>query len=151
MLYYLIPKDEENDDSDYHNTIIAQRERPIHTADHRKYSPEEIRTAIEAINSKKVPRGDGITNEILQRAYGQLPNFFHTLYHQCLRQGGFPKIWKRVKVIPIMKPGKEDTKDPSKYRTISLINVGGTVFEKLLINRIMHYVYTNDLLNHNQF
>ena len=58
---------------------------------------------------------------------------------------------KRVKVIPITKPGKEDTIDPSKYRPISRINVGGKVLEKLLINRIMHYVYTNGLLNHNQY
>jgi hypothetical protein len=41
--------------------------------------------------------------------------------------------------------------DPSKYRTISLINVAGKVLEKLLINRTMHHVYTNNLLNHNQF
>ena len=50
-----------------------------------------------------------------------------------------------------MKPGKEDTMDPSKYRPINLINVAGKVLEKLLINRIMHHVCTNDLLNHNQF
>jgi hypothetical protein len=87
----------------------------------------------------------------LQRAYKQFPNLIYTLYNQCLRQGCFPKIWKRVKVIPITKPGKEDTTDPSKYRPISLINVGGKALKKLLINRIMHHVYTNDLLDHNQF
>ena len=56
-----------------------------------------------------------------------------------------------AKVIPISKPGKEGTTDPSKYRPIRLINVGGKVLEKFLINRIMHHVYTNDLLNHNKF
>jgi hypothetical protein len=34
---------------------------------------------------------------------------------------------------------------------MNLINVGGKVLEKLLINRIMHHAYTNNLLNHNQF
>ena len=57
---------------------------------------------------------------------------------------------EKVKVLPITKPGKEDPTDPSNYRPMSLINVGGKVLEKLLINRIMHHVYTNDLLN-NQF
>jgi len=38
-----------------------------------------------------------------------------------------------------------------KFRPISLINVGGKVLGKILINRIMHHVYTNNLLNHNQF
>jgi hypothetical protein len=32
-----------------------------------------------------------------------------------------------------------------------VIHVGGKVLEKLLINRIMHHVYRNDLMNHNQF
>jgi len=30
-------------------------------------------------------------------------------------------------------------------------NVGGNVLEKLLINRIMHFLYSNELLNQNQF
>jgi len=74
----------------------------------------------------------------------QFPNLIYTLYtsNECLRQGCFPKRWKRVKVIPIMKPGKEDTMDPSKFRPLRLINVGGKVLEKLLINRIMHHSYT---------
>ena len=36
--------------------------------------------------------------------------------------------------------------DPSKYRPISLINVGGKVLEKLLIKRINHRMYKNELL-----
>jgi len=39
----------------------------------------------------------------------------------------------------------------SKFMPISLINVGGKVLEKILINRIMHHIHSNDLLNHNQF
>ena len=35
-------------------------------------------------------------------------------------------------------------------RPINLINVGGKVLEKILINRIMHHVYSN-LLNYKQF
>ena len=38
-------------------------------------------------------------------------------------------------------------KDASKYRTISLINVGGKVLEKILINRILHFIYSNNLMN----
>jgi hypothetical protein len=42
-------------------------------------------------------------------------------------------------------------KDVSNFRPISLINVGVKVLGKLLINRIMHYVYSNNLLNTNQY
>ena len=39
----------------------------------------------------------------------------------------------------------------TKFRPISLLNVAGKVLEILLINRIMHYVNTRNLLNRNQY
>jgi len=56
------------------------------------------------------------------------------------------KRWKIAKVIPIIKPRKENSIDPSKYRPISLLNIGGKVLEKLLINRINYYIYKNKLI-----
>ena len=32
-----------------------------------------------------------------------------------------------------------------------MLNAGGKVLQKLLINRIIHFLYSNDLLNQNQF
>jgi hypothetical protein len=86
MLDYLITKDEEDDnDSHYHKTIRTLIEWPIQMADDRKYTPEEIGTAIDAINSNKASGEDGITSDIFQRAYKQFPNFINTLYNECLR------------------------------------------------------------------
>jgi len=39
----------------------------------------------------------------------------------------------------------------TKYQPISLLNVGGKVLEKLLIDRINHHVFSNNLLNENQY
>jgi hypothetical protein len=39
----------------------------------------------------------------------------------------------------------------SKFRPVSLINVGGKVLEKTLIYRFMHHMHINNLLHHNQF
>jgi len=77
MLDYLIPKDEVNNDTDYHNNIRKQIQRPIQTADDREYTPEEIRTAIEAIHRKKATGEDVITSEIQQRAYRQFPKLIN--------------------------------------------------------------------------
>jgi hypothetical protein len=68
------------------------------------------------------------------------------MYNGCLRDGVFPKRWKRAKIIPIIKPGKEDSYDVSKYRPISLLNIGGKVLEKALINKFNHHIYTNDYI-----
>jgi len=58
---------------------------------------------------------------------------------------------KIAKIPPIIKPGKEYNSDPSKYRPISLLNTEGKVLEKLLIRRIMHYLYKTEFLNNNQY
>ena len=82
--------------------------------------------------------------------YKLFPSLTCTLYGECLRAGCFPKRWEKVKIIPIVKPGKEKVQDASKFRTIILINVGGQVLEILPINRILHHTYSNNLLNANQ-
>jgi hypothetical protein len=73
------------------------------------------------------------------------------LYNGCLRRSVFPSRRKRAKLIPITKPGKENSKDVSKFRPISLLNIGGKVPEKVSINRINHHVFSHDLMNKNQY
>jgi len=73
------------------------------------------------------------------------------MYNGCLRTACFPKIWKRAKLIPIVKPGKETCEDMTKYRPISLLNTAAKVFEKVLISRIMYHVYSKNLMNTNQY
>jgi len=53
--------------------------------------------------------------------------------------------------VPITKPGKENSMEVTKFRPISLTNMAGKVMEKLLTNRITHFVYRNELLNCNQY
>jgi hypothetical protein len=102
---------------------------------------------IEGFNPRKAPGPDGITSEILTLIFKSIPKTVTLIYNDCLRRGCFPKNWKIAKIIPITKPGKEDSSDPSKYRPISLLNIGGKVLEKLLINRIMHQDRKSTRLN----
>ena len=151
MLDHLITRDDQNDDLDYHKRIRTKIREPSQTADNREFTPAEIKSAIEDLKNKKAPSEDGITGEIYKRVYKLFPSFTYTIYSVCLLVGCFPKRWKKAKIIPVVKPGKEKVQDASKYRLISLINVGGKVLEKLLINRIMHHLYTNNLMNANRY
>ena len=38
-----------------------------------------------------------------------------------------------------------------QYRPISILNVGGKVLEKLIINRINHHLYANECMSNNQY
>jgi len=91
MIDFLIPEDEQFDDTDYHKRIRAQTEESILTADDRDCTPSEVKNAIGDLKPKKAPGENGITAEINQRVFKFFPTSIYTLYNECLRKGCFPK------------------------------------------------------------
>jgi hypothetical protein len=63
----------------------------------------------------------------------------------------FPTIWKRAKLITITKPAKENSDDIFKFPPISLLNLGGKVLGKVLINRINYHVFSHAFMNIHQY
>jgi hypothetical protein len=93
------------------------------------------------MENKKAPGEDGITGEIYKSTFEIFLSYITAIYNGRLKRGIFPLRWKMAGLIPITKPGKEISEDVSKYRPISLLNLGGKVLEKALINRSNHYVF----------
>ena len=58
---------------------------------------------------------------------------------------------KKSSTVLIIKPGKEDSRDASKYRPLSLLDVTGKVLDRLMIDRNMHHVHSTAGLNSNQY
>jgi len=73
------------------------------------------------------------------------------MYNGCLKNGIFPERWKKAKIIPIMKPHTQNSEDVTKYRPISLLNIGGKIMEKAPITRINNHMYSTEFLNRNQY
>jgi len=121
-------------------------EEPIYTSDDAEFSQGEIKQTIESFNRKKAPEMDGIASDMFPRAFNKFPRLVTAIYNQCLKGGSFPRRWKTAKIIPIAKLGQENSNETSKYRQISLLNIGGKVLEKLPINKINHHMYMNELL-----
>ena len=151
MLEHFTPEDSQNDDSDNHRQARTQSQEPINTADDKDFTVEEIKNAVASMGNKKAPGEDGITGEIYKSAMEILPRYITAIYNGCLRRGTFPKRWKRGKIIPITKPGKEKSEDVSKFRPISLLNIGGKVLEKALISRINRHVFSQGFMNTDQY
>ena len=126
-------------------------EEPTSTSEDVEFSREEIRQTIVSFNDKKAPGINGHTGRIYLRTFNLFPELLTAIYNQCLERGCFPKRWKIAKIITIIKTGQENCMDPSKYRLISLLNMGGQILEKFLINSINHYMYKKDLLKDRQF
>ena len=151
MLEYFIPVDDGIMDNEYHRHIRNQIKDPISVQDDREFSQEEVLRVLENMNPQKCPGEDGITSGILLRVFMKFPRFVTAIYNDCLKRGVFPKLWKRANIVPIVKTGRENSTAVSKFRPISLLNVGAKVLEKLLINRIMHHVFSKDLMQSNQY
>jgi hypothetical protein len=146
MLEHFAPEDNQHDDSDLHKQARTLSMEPIYTDVDKEFTVQEIRNAVASLGGEKAPWVDGIKGVIFKGAFKLFPNYITELYNGCLRQGTFPTRWKRAKVIPLTKPGKENS-EVSKFRQISLLNVGGKILGKVLINRINHHANSHDLLN----
>jgi hypothetical protein len=71
MIDSLTPEDEETD-NERHKLIRAQIKEPIKT-DYKLFTPVEIRDAIKGMNKNKSLGEDGVTSDILLRAFNLLP------------------------------------------------------------------------------
>jgi len=138
MLEHLIPEDNPQYHTDYHRTIIRLTEQPIDTPDDKAFTQDEVTQEMEGFKPKKAPGPDGITGGFIQQVYKGLPKAMTAIYKECLKTVCFPTNWKRATILPITKPGREDSIDPTNYRPISMISTVGKFLEKLLIKRIMH-------------
>jgi hypothetical protein len=57
------------------------------------------------------------------------------LFNDILTSGKFPKLFKRAKVITILKPGN-DGYDPSYFRPISLLSIVCKILDRTILQRI---------------
>jgi hypothetical protein len=151
MLEHFTPGDNVQDDSEFHKQIRAQSQGTVNTPDDREFTLAEIKNAVKNMNNKEAPGEDGITGEIFKQAFETFPKYITAMYNECLRKGVFPKRWKRAKLIPIVKPGKEGIEEVTKFRAISLLNIEGKIMEKILITRINYWAYSTNFLNNNQY
>ena len=151
LMDYFIPEDTESSDGAYHKQARQLMTQPMHKTNDIPFMQQEVQAALKNFDSRKAPGEDILTSEILLQVSRCVPTFFTDVYNEYLHRGHFPQQWKRSIIHPIVKPGKEGLSEVRKYRPISLINSEGKLREKLLINRINHYLHTNRLLNRNQY
>jgi hypothetical protein len=111
MLEHFTPVDKEEDDTEHHKLARYQTLEPADTEDDKDFTVEETRNAVASMKKKKALGEDGITGEVFKIAFDILPKYITALCNGCLRKGVFPKRWKVAKLIPIVKPEKENSEE----------------------------------------
>lgn len=98
-------------------------------------SPQEIKTLIKNLPSRKAPGPDTINNLILKNLPRKTIIHLMHIFNAIITLQHFPKAWKHANIIVFPKPGKDQTLINS-YRPISLLCSMGKLAEKLFLRRL---------------
>jgi hypothetical protein len=114
-------------------------------------SIEELEQACSPIAVKgKTPGPDGITQEIIAKAFEAIPDTFLKVYGPLIDKGYHPKCWRQATGAILAKPDKPDYSIPKAYRIISLLNCLGKVSERILAKRLSLMAEDGPLLHDSQ-
>jgi hypothetical protein len=105
-----------------------------------------VSRTIDSLPTKKAVGPDSIPNELLKMGKTQLAPFLTPLFNACLRRGHFPTEWRSATTAIIRKANKPDYSDPNAYRPIALLCTLGKLFEKILNERLIHWIETKEVL-----
>ena len=72
------------------------------------------------------------------------------IFNYCLSTGYYPKQWKKGIMVVIPKPGK-DPSNTKNYRPITLLDIIGKAFGKLINRRLVKHLEANGHLNPLQY
>lgn len=129
---------------------LWQKERSAEDLKNFSTSPTEVAHTLKELLSMKAPGPDQIQNIVLinfsRKAIVQLTYIINAI----LKFSYFPQQWKIAEIIPILKPGKPDTK-PVSYRPISLLPTTTKVTEKIILKRLQKHENTLHIIRNEQF
>lgn len=102
------------------------------------------------LNNKESAANNNIPNIYLKNLPTNIITFYIILFNNMLNWGYFPDCWKRAKIIPSLKKGK-DNSEPSSYKPISLLSNIGKVYEKLINDILLSISLNKNIIPENQF
>lgn len=115
------------------------------TQPHQATNHIELQNIIDTMPDKE-PGPDGLTKTTVTHIFNTIPALITTLYNKCLELGLFPSDWKEARVVLFTKKQKIPD-SPAAFRPISLLNIFGKIYEKLILHRLQTHL---DLLPHDK-
>lgn len=114
------------------------------------FSPAEVKNQLINLKSFKAAGFDGVLNILLKKLPSRAIIWITKILNRCLELGYWPKSFKKAKVIPVPKPGKNHA-DPANFRPISLLSSISKVFERLIRVRLNKFAENHKIINPTQF
>nr|VZI30375.1 unnamed protein product [Spirometra erinaceieuropaei] len=98
-------------------------------------SLQETIRALQQLSSGKAPGSDAIPAEVYKHGGPQLMDHLTALFQEMWRQGEVPQDFEDATIVHLYKrKGKRQVCD--NHRGISLLNIAGKIFARILLNRL---------------
>ncbi|KAK3890529.1 hypothetical protein Pcinc_005503 [Petrolisthes cinctipes] len=110
--------------------------------DFELFTLEDLNTAITHLKHGKASGEDGITAEMITHFGERAKAWLLSMLNNCVSSFKTPKIWRRARVVALLKPGKDPT-SPKSYRPIFLLCIPYKLYERMILARIHGTVEEN--------
>ena len=112
-------------------------------------TPAHVKKVIRSLAPKFSCDVSGISTKMIKLVGDEICNPLSHIFNLSLTSGTFPKCFKQCRVIPIFKSG--DRLECDNYRPISLLSSISKVLEKIVAEKLVDHLLSNDLLYNFQF
>ena len=102
---------------------------------------EDLLHGVKALKNNKAVGLDDMLCEQIKHFGEATLRWLLQMMNSILKTQKFPKLWRKSKVIAILKPGKDSTL-PKSYRPISLLCHTYKLFERMILNRLNPLIET---------
>lgn len=116
----------------------------------RPIKSEEYMSALKHSKKGKAPGPSGIKLDIIQHLPKNYNKTIISIYNSITCTQYWPFLFKTSNMIFLHKPGKDPT-NPYNYRPITLIETLAKLYEKIITQRLLHYLEHHNFLPEFQF
>ena len=123
-----------------HPSIVAikeQMKKYNKTFTFHNVSTDKVASIIKILNSKKASKSHVIPTKLIKEFGTFFAEFLSKNFNNCLETDYFPEHLKRAEVVSIYK--KNDKKDKSNYRPISLLPNISKIYERCMQEQLDEY------------
>ena len=113
-----------------------------------EFTPARVLKAVNQIKNKRSLDPNGFSPVFIKKLCYVLIKPLCVLFNFLYNCGQFPNDWRLANVIPVFKKGSTTACD--SYRPISLTSIFCKLFERILKEQILIYLYQNRLISCHQ-
>jgi hypothetical protein len=112
-------------------------------------TPDHIKKIIKNLKPKQSQDAQGISTKMIKFIGNEIAAPLSHIFNLSLSSGEFPSKLKLCRVIPIFKAG--NALDCDNYRPISLLSSISKILEKIVAQKLVNHLLSNDLLYPHQY